>query len=172
MTYNIHPIFVHFPIALLFIYSIIKILPLEKWFPTVSWKHIERALLVFGTLGAFAALTTGEVAEHLAKPNHQLVEMHSLFAGISTWVYTALLLGEILTILKEKFSFKFEKFVTLNKAINFIQKILTNEIIVLVLAIVGFVAITVTGLLGGVMVYGTSADPFAKIVLQILGIQF
>jgi hypothetical protein len=29
-----------------------------------------------------------------------------------------------------------------------------------------------TGLLGGVMVYGTSADPLAPIVLKLLGITF
>ena len=76
MTYNIHPLFVHFPIALLFVYSIIKILPLQKWLPNVAWKHIERVLLLVGVLGAFAALSTGEIAEHLTRPNHDLVETH------------------------------------------------------------------------------------------------
>ncbi len=56
---------VHFPVALLLFYSIIKILPWSKWFPNVSWKHIERALLLAGVLGAFVSLSTGEVAEHL-----------------------------------------------------------------------------------------------------------
>ncbi|MCR4311379.1 MAG: hypothetical protein NUV54_02320 [Candidatus Taylorbacteria bacterium] len=51
MTYNLHPIVVRFPIALLVLYSIIKVLPLFKWFPSVSWKHIELALPVFGVLG-------------------------------------------------------------------------------------------------------------------------
>ena len=58
MTYNIHPLFVHFPIAFLFIYSLIKIVPVKKWLPKVSWKDIERVLLVVGVLGAFAALSS------------------------------------------------------------------------------------------------------------------
>ena len=172
MTYNLHPLFVHFPIALLFIYSIIKILPLEKWFPSVSWKHIERTLLVLGTLGAFAALTTGEIAEEISKPNHQLVEMHSAFANISTWVYTALLLGEILSVIKDKFALKLESMAFVKKVIFFVHSILTNEILSIALAFIGLVAICVTGLLGGVMVYGTSADPVAGLVLKILGIDF
>ncbi len=169
MTYNLHPIFVHFPIALLLIYSIIRILPLQKWFSGTSWKHIERVLLLLGTLGAFASSATGEIAEELVRPNHALVEMHSLFAGISTWVYAILLLGEILVILRPYISTK----ISSDRLKNFVSKlttILTNNILGIVLALVGLVAITLTGLLGGVMVYGTSADPFAAIVLKILGI--
>src|SRR5574343_1787155 len=99
MTYNIHPIFVHVPIAFLVIYSIIKVLPLQRWFPSVAWKHIERALLFFGVLGAFVALSTGEVAEHLSRPNRDLVETHSLFAATATWMYVLLLIGEALSML-------------------------------------------------------------------------
>lgn len=169
MTYNLHPIFVHFPIALLFLYSIIKILSLPKYFPAVAWKHIERILLVAGILGAFVALATGETAEHLIQPNHQLVEAHSTFAAISVWMYGLLLAGEVLenfaSFIQNKINIPF-----VTKASVFFQKILTNNTVSIVLAILGLVAITVTGLLGGVMVYGTSADPLAGIVLKILGI--
>ncbi|MCX6747864.1 MAG: hypothetical protein NTW98_02895 [Candidatus Nomurabacteria bacterium] len=103
MIYNIHPLFVHFPIALLLVYSLIKILPLAKYFPNVAWKHIERALLVFGVLGAFASMTTGETAEHLTNPNEKLVETHAFFASFSTWVYGLLLAGEILSYLNVSF---------------------------------------------------------------------
>ncbi len=172
MTYNIHPLFVHFPIALLFIYSIIKVLPLEKWFANVSWKHIERALLVFGTLGAFAAMTTGEIAESLSKPNHQLVEMHSTFASASTWIYAILLVGEILAITLPLLQNFLLKIPAVNKFLLFIHKLITDEVFSATLAFLGLVAISITGLLGGVMVYGTSADPVAGIVLNILGIDF
>ena len=91
MTYNIHPIIVHFPIALLFLYSIIKILPLNKWLPKVAWRDIERVLLVFGVLGAFVALATGQIARHLIQPNRDLIHAHSNFASISTWLYGLLL---------------------------------------------------------------------------------
>lgn len=169
MSYNIHPIFVHFPIALLFIYSVIKVLPLSKWFPKVMWKHIERALLFFGVLGAFAGLATGETAEHLTRANHDLVEAHSMFASIATWMYVLLLVGEILLVLMPWITQKI-KSTQLLKVIIFLKNLLTHRIISIVLAILGLVAISITGLLGGVMVYGTSADPVAHIVLKILGI--
>lgn len=172
MTYNIHPIFVHFPIALLFIYSLIKIFPFKKWFPRVSWKHIEILLLVVGVLGAFVAIYTGEIAKHLVNPSsRQLVRMHSLFATTSTWFYGLLLLGEILYFFNPLIIPKL-KSLKATSAFLFIQKILNNIFVSKGLAILGIIAISVTGLLGGVIVYGPYADPFAQIVLNLLGIKY
>ncbi len=169
MTYNLHPIFVHFPIALLFVYSIIKILPLQRWFPSVAWKHIERSLLFFGVLGAWVALSTGEVAEHLSRPNHDLVEAHALFATTATWMYGLLLAGEIISVAMAWITVKVKSEKIL-KIVVFIKDLLTHPILSIILAVLGLMAITITGLLGGVMVYGTSADPLAGVVLKILGI--
>lgn len=169
MTYNIHPIFVHFPIALLFIYSVIKILPFKKWIPSVSWQQIERFLLVFGILGSFASLATGETAENLARANRQLVEVHSTFASISTFIYCVLLFGEIIFILNNSYQslIKIEKVKNLSIKL---EKLIFNPFVSKSLALLGFIAISVTGLLGGVIVYGVSADPVAPIVLKLLGI--
>lgn len=169
MTYNIHPILVHFPIALLVLYSFIKIVPFKRWFPNISWKHIEIALLLVGVLGAFVALSTGELAEHLSRPNRELVNMHAGFASASTWFYGLILIGEILTFVTPIIVSKFNV-PLVTKLFTYIQQILTNNIISNLLAFLGLIAITVTGLLGGVMVYGLTADPIARIVLQILGI--
>ncbi len=171
MTYNIHPLFVHFPIALLFLYSIIKILPLKRWVPSVSWKDIERVLLLVGVLGAFAGLITGEIAEEIARPSHDLVEMHSLFATTATWMYGLLLLGEILAVGLPWGSTKI-KSANILKAATAIKDLLTHPILSTTLAVLGLIAISITGLLGGVMVYGTSADPFAAVVLKMLGIEY
>ena len=160
---------VYCPIALLFIYAIIKVLPLQKWFPQVVWKHIERTLLVFGVLGSFAALTTGETAEHLFQPNHQLVEMHALFATVSTWIFAALLVGELLSV----FAVTIEQKITslpVKRVLSWIAALLTDKVFSTVLAFVGLITISVTGLLGGVMVYGLSADPVAEMVVKLLGI--
>ncbi len=169
MTYNTHPILVHFPIALLFVYSIIKILPLQKWFPTVTWKHIERTLLFLGVLGALVSLSTGEIAEHIVRPNRDLVEMHALFATASTWMYGLLLIGEILSVamLWIVSKVKSPRVIT---TVQFLKNLLTHPVLSTILAVLGLIAIVITGLLGGVMVYGLSADPIAGIVVQMLGI--
>jgi uncharacterized membrane protein len=170
MVYNIHPIFVHFPIALLLVYSIIKIFPLKRWLPLVSWVHIENVLLFFGVISAFVSSSTGELAESFGSPNRQLVEMHSTFAAISTWIYGLLLVGVIIPFIMpyvEKLGV-----IWINNIFKFVHKILSHSLLSKVLALLGLIAISVTGLLGGVIVYGITADPVAPIILKILGISY
>jgi uncharacterized membrane protein len=139
--YNIHPIFVHFPIALLFIYSVIKIIPFQKWLPKISWIQIERVLLFVGVLGAFSALYTGDIAEHLTDPNRQIVELHSSLAYLSTFLYGLLFIGELLAIFSPIFVKKFNNF-TVNKFIAFFEKILTDRIFGIVVSLFGLLAIS------------------------------
>ena len=168
--YNIHPIFVHFPIALLFVYSIIKIVPFKKWFPSFAWRDIERAFLTVGVLGAFAALATGDAAEHLIHPSRQLVEMHSTFGALSAWIYGALLVGEIAAFLNEKKYAWMTSSNMISKFVSLIEKILCDRAFVIFLAFAGFIAISVTGMLGGVLAYGVTADPLSPMLLKVLGI--
>ena|SRR3989344_3113306 len=175
MAYNIHPILVHFPIALLFLYSVIKILPFEKWLPNISWLQIQRFLLLIGVLGIFGALQTGEIAEELTRANSQLVEMHALFANATAWFYGLLLTGEILAFLNIKIftNPKYSFIANYSNIINILaslQKLINHKILSKVLALFGLISITITGLLGGVIVYGTTADPLAGTVLKLLGI--
>lgn len=167
MTYDLHPIFVHFPIALLFFYSVLKILPFTTWFPKFAWKEVQFVLLVGGVLGAFAALTTGDMAA--GDLENKLIETHEFFAVSSTWIYSALLAGYVLLFANVTLIPKIGVEI-LTKVALWAEKILTNNMLSKILALFGLVAITITGLLGGVMVYGTSADPLAGFVLRILGI--
>lgn len=171
MTYDIHPILVHFPIALLVVYSAIKLLPMKRWMPSVSWNDIEVALLVAGVAGAFASLATGETAEQISRPDHALVETHSMFASLATWLYGALLAGEIVVFLRTRFPALVAKWSIIAKLFHLIEQVLYQNTFAKVVAFFALIAITVTGLLGGVMVYGTTADPIAGFVLKLLGLQ-
>lgn len=170
MTYNIHPLFVHFPIAFLLLYSLLKILPCDRWFPRLSFRLTRFLLLAAGVLGGFFASTTGEMAEHLTRPNHQLVEMHALFAGMSIWIFGILLVGEILFLANPYIQKKFPT-ASWIKFLGAIEKILTHKVLTFTLTLGGIIAIVVTGVLGGALVYGASADPIAPFVLKILGLQ-
>jgi uncharacterized membrane protein len=174
MSYNIHPIFVHFPVALLFVYSIIKILPLKKWFPSVAWHDIERALLLVGVCGAFGALATGDTAEHLTHPNRQLVNMHSTFGALTTWIYGGLLIGELSAFINARISDPryalFARYRFVVKLLIVLEHVFCNRTFSAILALLALVALSITGLLGGVLAYGLTADPFAGYVVSMLGI--
>ncbi len=163
MTYNLHPLFVHFPIALLFVYSLIQILPVKRFIPSVNWPVVGRIFLIVGVLGAFVSLVTGEVAEHLVKPNHDIVELHAGFAALTTWLYVFLLVQEMLTVYVAT---------RLSSPLCKLQKILSNRVLVVLVSIIALATLTATGILGGVMVHGTSSDPLAPILLKLFGIDF
>lgn len=169
MNYNIHPIIVHFPVAFLFIYSVLKILPFKKWFKNTNWSHVEIIILITGVLGAWAGNATGEMAEHMVRVNREVLQMHTFFAGATSTFYVILLAGELLPFITLKITERFN-FMNISKLLLFFQKILSNRVVMILLAILGLVAVSMTGLLGGVMVYGTTADPLAAPVLKMLGI--
>ncbi len=170
MSYNIHPILVHFPIALLFLYSIIKILPLKKWIPNVGWRDIERVLLLVGVLGASAALATGGTAEHLLRANRKLVNAHANFGIAATWLYGALLAGEIAAIINAKNFVYIQNLQFIKKILLLLEKVFCDPIFSGIIAFIALIAISVTGLLGGVIAYGLTADPVAPFILKLLGI--
>jgi len=166
---NIHPLVVHFPIALLFVYSVITILPFRKWIPRINWADVGTVLLVFGFAGAFVALQTGELSAELTRPNRDLLESHELFANMTSWMYGLIIVGKVLSFF-ETHSLFAKVPPPFQKLISFISKILTHRIVVILLALLGILALSLTGLLGGAMVYGTTADPLAPFVLKMLGI--
>ena len=170
MEYNLHPIIVHFPIALLVLYSLIKILPVHKWFPQNSWKTTERVLLLVGFVGLLLASSSGEVAQDLTRPDKDLVDMHELFASASTWFYGILLALEFLPDVNSFLSKKNIIRQKLSRVINSLILRFSNKTLVVLLALLGLGALSLTGLLGGVMVHGVSADPIAPFVLRILGL--
>lgn len=169
MTYNLHPIFVHFPIAFFLLYSLLRIMPWPKKFPPVDWQVPRIVMIVVGLLGAWLANVTGDVAKHLTNPNHGLVEMHESFAGASVNIYVILLILELLIFIKpEWLDLKYVE--TIKPLVVWLKKLFGRTWILIVLAIAGAFSIAITGLLGGVMVYGLAADPLAAPLLNLLGL--
>jgi uncharacterized membrane protein len=134
-TAHLHPLIVHFPVALIITGFFTEVLSLffnkkAPWLTNVSFY-----LMILGTLGAIAALLTGELfTSELTGPAGELKERHELFAMITMIVMIVASLLKIYLVWKKKET-GFMKW--------------------LVFSLYGIAAITVgvAGFLGGTIVY-------------------
>ena len=166
---NIHPIFVHFPIALLAVYSILECIRFKKIQAHVAYKEIKAFLAIAGTVGAFLALSTGDTAVEaiLGKPELRAVaRVHENFADGTTFIYTVIAVSYLVILILGWFKDKpsYEAFVNggLGKIWTVVVKIsqyIQKTYIIIPLAVAGIVLVTITGALGGLMVYGIDVDP-------------
>ncbi len=163
---NIHPAFVHFPIALLIVYAVLECIRPRYVMQRRSWHDIKAAFVIIGTLSAFAALSTGEMAEELVdRSKHQLVEIHSLFASISTWIFAVLAVAYLISLLTEHLPVLGAQswWKTFSVAGRFVER----WYIAMTLALLGIICLTITGALGGALVYGPDVDPVVSFIYHL-----
>lgn len=145
---NIHPAFVHFPIALLTLYAIIEILPLARLIPRVQWSPIRAFLLYVGTAGALVTAITGGMAEDVVGET-PAVTTHETAAYILIGIF---LLSCVLSyVWRREMPFR-----------TWTMK---------VLALLGLIMLFVVGALGANIVYGHSVDPIVSFVTGLLGLR-
>ncbi len=160
MDINIHPLFVHFPIALLTLYSLFELADLT---PLKRWSHlsaIKKTFLGLGTIGALATFQTGLMAERLITAGGgsagDLVATHKFWAFFTMILFSSL---SALYLMEWHFAQK----APLNARVLKLWAIFRP-----ILALVGLLGITATGVLGGAIVYGPEADPFIKALYPLL----
>jgi uncharacterized membrane protein len=170
---NIHPLFVHFPIALLVVYSLLEIVPGIR---SRAWAQSAKvACLYIGVLGAIAALITGGMAEELVEGSHPrayILEVHAPLAGLTSLIYLILAAAYLVRtfdtlgwgeriagdsrILRALWEFK-KRF----------WRPIRESWVTPVLALAGLVGMVMTGALGAAIVYGPSVDPVASFVYHL-----
>ncbi len=87
MNYNLHPIFVHFPIALLFLYSAMRIFRWPAKIKAVDWTIPRLLILALGLIGAWISSATGDAAAHLTHPDRNILSLHEFMSELSTGVF-------------------------------------------------------------------------------------
>ncbi len=176
---NIHPLVVHFPIALLILYSIIEVCRFSFVQKNKFWFYAKLLLLIIGSIGAFFALQTGEIAEHTYgntnQSIHQLIETHSLFATITAYIFIGLAIVYCIKWVESDYRTKswfksFIQFRFLRKLWNilyFIKRLIFRSYFLVPLAVIGIVSLTITGSLGGAIVYGSEVDPVVSFIYHL-----
>ncbi|TDN87264.1 putative membrane protein [Salegentibacter sp. 24] len=96
-----HPLSVHFPIALLLVAFLFKLVALG--YPKEVWKQGGTILLVLGTIGIWIAIYTGNLADGIVSRkicDPTVLKDHQNMAYVTAWLYTASLLLDLLKFSK------------------------------------------------------------------------
>ncbi len=171
VSLNIHPIFVHFPIALLSLYAVFEILSLpmltrlQWWFPT------KAVLLFAGMIGGLIADQTGELAEAIYRgsPTMSLIRLHSTYAEAALWVYGVLAALYFIECLR-RLQISSLLPAVLQKSWQYlirIEQMLFRVPLLMLGSIAGLIIITIAGALGGAITYGPNADPIVSFIYHL-----
>ncbi len=138
----LHPIFIHFPIVIFLLYIVFEILGLFR----EQYSNTALILLILGVVAGVAAVLTGNQAAEVIEKSSQisklipkeLLEEHENYATIALWFFFALSALRIYLTVKKKFT----------------QKI---KIVIIALAIIGYLFVFETAAHGGKLVYDFGA---------------
>lgn len=167
---DLHPLFVHFPVALLTVYAALE--TIRRWTPAEGWRTARAVLVVVGTAFSFVSLSTGESAEHaFGKPElHDVLEMHSLLANVTTWIFAMLAASYLLTNPQVRSTIARAPAFT-RRPLEALARIGGNILrtpVSIVASIVGFACLGLVGALGGILAYGPDFDPITNAVYRLM----
>jgi uncharacterized membrane protein len=160
---NFHLILVHFPIALLTVYGILEIIPLRRFREWMPAFYIKGSLAIIGTITAYAALGSGGLIEDQFRSARNIVEAHSNMATLATGIFTLIAIVYLIAWLGRVRNY-------FPQLANRAENLLRSPILPMA-ALLGLIAITLTGALGGAIAFGPSADPWTPYVLKLFRIQ-
>lgn len=165
-TLNIHPIFVHFPIALLTVYAALEIVRVPILTRQHWYFYTKAVLLILGLLGGCAALLTGQMAEQgfAGTPTMALVHLHETYAQAALWVYGVLTVLYLIEWIRRSSAAAF----SVLRSVLRMEEILFRTWVLIPGSLIGLILITITGALGGALVYGSDADPIVSLVYHLL----
>lgn len=169
---DIHPIVVHFPIALLTVYTLFEVARFPALVRQEWYLPVKAVLLLIGVAGSVAALQTGEVAEQafIGTPTMRIVEMHAFFANLTTYVYVLLAVVYAVQWAEQAGGERrvppFAQWPW--SVLRAIARVFGRTGMLVLLSVVGCALLTITGALGGAMVYGPEVDPIVSFVYHML----
>jgi len=160
ISMNLHPLIVHFPIALLTIYCLAELVRFRN-FAFQSYMFFFKGVLVMvGGLATLAALYFGGVAKQLLDPpQRDLVSLHETFGQLTTALTGLIALAYLIAFINRYYlKIRLPSFVT-----AYSEFFLRNWVSV-ILAIVLLGLLFFTGALGASIIYGSNSDIFTSTI--------
>lgn len=171
MAFDFHPIFVHFPIALLSIYTCMEIIRFSYCTRQHWWFHTKAVLIITGFIGGVLALLSGDSASdaYHGTSTMNIIELHAAFAQVSMIVFGLLAFSYVIRwIDRDEKGSKLsgvlkEIFVATAK----VERTVFMTPVIILGAVIGFILLSIVGALGGAIVYGPDIDPVVSFVYYI-----
>ncbi|WP_367183307.1 DUF2231 domain-containing protein [Christiangramia sp.] len=135
-----HPLSVHFPIVLLLMATLFKLITLGS--SKITWDHGGRVLLLLGVIGIWISIYTGNLADGIVSRqlcDPTILKDHENLAYTTAWIFTIALLFELLS-----------RYVDLIKTKS-------TSIILVLLMMAGSATLAYVGHLGAELVYQQAA---------------
>lgn len=164
---NVHPLVVHFPIALLTLYSLLEIASLFWRARTKKLEQTKIFLLLVGTVGTFFALQSGEMTvERLGLKESATIDTHEDFAERTYTTYMILSIYYLLVWARSrdlltKLPLKAEYFL-----ITLLDRPYLRYFIILWAAL-WLAFLTITGALGAAYTHGPDIDPVVQFIYDL-----
>lgn len=155
LNINIHPILVHFPIALLTIYSLLEFIRFKKVLELEYWFYVKAVLVILGAGATIPSILAGKIIEGQFATQRPLVELHSLFAYATTAVFGILA------------AYYFFSWIGRIRGQDWVESRFSRWYFLVPMSLIGLKLIMVTGALGGVIAFGPQTDPFAGFVYHL-----
>lgn len=155
---NIHPLIVHFPIALLTVYTLAEVARFGFVRRHPAWFTVKAVLLIVGSLGSFAAMGSGLIAAQIFG-NEDVVFVHKSLAVSTASVYFLLALSYLIQWL--------DRNGRMWPGLARFERAVFRAPVTIILALIGMVLLTMTGAMGGALVYGPEMDPIVSFVYHL-----
>lgn len=155
MPINIHPLLVHFPIALLTVYSLLEIISVGKIRNLPYWFYIKAILLIIGSISTLPTILSGLIIQNQFSTLATLVTLHSQFGKLTAITYG--ILGIIYIYL----------WIAKSRNKTSLYSFFSNQFFLNILALLGLIIVLITGALGGSIVYGPNLDFFTSFIYKL-----
>ena len=167
---DIHPIIVHFPVAFLTIYGIAELVRFSFVTRQSYWFYVKGVLVIVGSVSSLGALWTGEQIAEQVEDIPRIMQLHSMFAQATVWIFGVVALAYFVTWLQRGSPEAISRLGIMGVVFQKYSSFVMRPSILVVFALLGLAAVTITGGLGGAMVYGLDFDPLMKPVFKFLGL--
>ena len=161
----LHPAIIHLPIGLLVLYGLLELARWRRFIRLSFWAPMKAVLVVFGSLGAWAAVLSGELWADLLGEN-ELLEIHEFFGYATAIVFSLLALAYLI-------HFKKIPFVSNSRAsgrrLEKTAEFVLETPMIVFLTLIGLIFLVITGALGGGMAHGSETDPLTRFIFGIFG---